>query len=866
MIDKLLGAVLSKRSDPVEALDADVLALIEQLKARRYIYTYETVSFKEYDAYQTLKNRKPRAKAQCLLLLSTVIVQKAVNKRKEGHSTTEPDDPMWTPMACYHVFNALMRTKADFTPAEVLELFDRMMTFQQSPDRAVYFLPFGFMTKQLEAAIKAHGLSDDDKPRLERLSQDALFTTENRSYYGSDNAKIGIKLKAMVHVAEHGAEKIEPFARFSNTAFGQQLRDDLAAATSDEAAHWHALLHKAAALSGAKPPKAYRDHVAACTKAVGATRYKATLHRWLESALSMDVNETEHTFTHGGHSHVYTERALYLDADKALLKGLVFSLLAFHDSRTLDLVARLGARCFEKIPGVGPAAAGVGNACLHVLANTKGLEGVSHLSRLKLRIKQSNTQKLIETLLTKRAEKLGLKPAQIEEMAAPDFDLVDGARTVAFDDYALTLRMTGVGKTALTWTKPDGSPQKSVPAFVKSDKRHSERLKALRVTAKSAQQASTAQRDRIDRLFVEDMSWPYEDFARYYLDHGLVSMIARAMIWWLQTGDARQAGLFVDGAWQDVHGRALAIDETTVVRLWHPIEAETDDVLAWRDRLDQLEITQPLKQAYREIYVVTDAEVNTRVYSNRMASHLLKQHQFNVLTALRGWKYTLMGAYDDGRESETASKILTAYGIQAEYWVDEVADDDAFNEAGIWLYVATDQVRFRKVDQPDAAMDIIDVPAIVFSEIMRDVDLFVGVASVGNDPQWRDGGAARETQREYWHTYAFGELGEVAKTRQAVLERLLPRLKIRDKAWIDGRFLHVKGTRHTYKIHIGSTNIMIAPMDRYLCIVPGRSKDTNLETIRLPFEGDRGLSIVLSKAFMLAADDKITDETILSQL
>jgi hypothetical protein len=36
--------------------------------------------------------------------------------------------------------------------------------------------------------------------------------------------------------------------------------------------------------------------------------------------------------------------------------------------------------------------------------------------------------------------------------------------------------------------------------------------------------------------------------------------------------------------------------------------------------------------------------------------------------------------------------------------------------------------------------------------------------------------------------------------------------------------------------------------------------------VRLPFEGDNMLSIILSKAAMLAADDKITDPGILSQL
>jgi hypothetical protein len=34
----------------------------------------------------------------------------------------------------------------------------------------------------------------------------------------------------------------------------------------------------------------------------------------------------------------------------------------------------------------------------------------------------------------------------------------------------------------------------------------------------------------------------------------------------------------------------------------------------------------------------------------------------------------------------------------------------------------------------------------------------------------------------------------------------------------------------------------------------------------LPFEGDRVLSVILSKAVLLAADDKIVDETILRQL
>jgi hypothetical protein len=53
--------------------------------------------------------------------------------------------------------------------------------------------------------------------------------------------------------------------------------------------------------------------------------------------------------------------------------------------------------------------------------------------------------------------------------------------------------------------------------------------------------------------------------------------------------------------------------------------------------------------------------------------------------------------------------------------------------------------------------------------------------------------------------------------------------------------------------------------DRYLCIVPKGNSEDGLNA-HLPFEGDRMLSIILSKAVMLAADDKIKDASILSQL
>ena len=235
----------------------------------------------------------------------------------------------------------------------------------------------------------------------------------------------------------------------------------------------------------------------------------------------------------------------------------------------------------------------------------------------------------------------------------------------------------------------------------------------------------------------------------------------------------------------------------TPVRLWHPLHApDIATVGRWRDTLEERGLVQPFKQAHREVYLLTDAERATRTYSNRFAAHILKQHQFNSLAVLRGWKNQLRLMVDDSYPP--ATKLLPQHNLRAEFWVEGIGDDYGTdtNETGTYLRLATDQVRFYPLDSPtnyahaggggysanfrDAPAEPVSldqIPPLVLSEVLRDVDLFVGVASLGNDPNWSDGGPQGRF-RDYWRDYAFGDLGESAKTRADVLLRLLPRLKI----------------------------------------------------------------------------------------
>ncbi len=254
----------------------------------------------------------------------------------------------------------------------------------------------------------------------------------------------------------------------------------------------------------------------------------------------------------------------------------------------------------------------------------------------------------------------------------------------------------------------------------------------------------------------------------------------------------------------------------------------------------------------------------------------------------RGWNNKLRLMVD--ADYPPAFKELPQWGLRAEFWIEGIGQDfgDDTNDSGVFLRLATDQVRFHRLEAAQHAahaggggytsraagpgageinepVPLEQVPALVFSEIMRDVDLFVGVASVGNDPTWQDGGPEGRFQ-SYWQAYSFGELSGTAVTRKQVLERLIPRLKIADRCSFADRFLVVRGRRRTYKIHLGSGNILMEPNDQYLCIVPDSRSIAKQGDLFLPFEGDSTLSIILSKALLLADDTKIKDPTITRQI
>ncbi|MEM9764516.1 MAG: DUF4132 domain-containing protein [Pseudomonadota bacterium] len=718
--------------------------------------------------------------------------------------------------------------------------------------------PLTRMLSKIEAAAKADPLSSAARQRLQAIL-DWPQMSERNGRNGTDFVKLRARVEALLDASEDAAV-LRPYTRLAGDGFGDAMEQALADLPSDQAEIWHRLLNHAATASGAKPSRAWREASRTLLEPHGKTRIRSLIQSWLERAIAAKSAERVVGCPCGRPACTFEKRFIFTDNNIIALKGLVWICDGFRDRRTVGLVANLCDVALRNLPGRGPAAQATANACLWYLETTPGQEAAARLSALTTTVKNKGVQARLREGLANKAEKAGLTSLQLEERVVPDHGFSGGSKHIAFGDDTLELTVEGPGRVTQRWSAADGATRKSVPKSVRESASHTANLKKARAEVAATKKLLTAQRDRIDRLFAEKLSWPLEEVERYYVGHALLGPIAQRYIWLLELKRTAVPALYREGRWEDVEGRILDTSGA-LARLWHPVEADIETVMAWRARLAGLGIVQPSKQAHREVYLLTDAERRTGTYSNRMAAHLVKQHQLGRLMVSRGWRHTLVGSFDDGFDDQWATKTVHSSPLRAEYLITSTWNNDDVNATGIYLHVGTDQIRF--VGPDDVAAPLTDVPLRLFSEIMREADLFVGVASVGNDPAWVEQGPT-PAARDYWHAYAFGDLDGFAETRKAVLEAVLPRLRIHDRCRIEGRFLVVDGTHNRYRIHLGSSNILMDPGERYLCIVPGPA--TPNATIALPFEGDGRLAVILSKAVMLAEDDRIDTPDIRSQI
>lgn len=429
--------------------------------------------------------------------------------------------------------------------------------------------------------------------------------------------------------------------------------------------------------------------------------------------------------------------------------------------------------------------------------------------------RQANSHAAVQAGLENLARVAGYPSAMRLEWAM-ESQIAESALTAAtIDGYEVTLVIDGLSPTL--HIRKAGKTLKTAPPAIR---KHAD------FVALKAQQ--TQLKDQIARFCrtLEAMMSSGETLAldelKPLLNMPAVRLLLEQLI--VQVDDAALGWL--DSATltvTDLEGRQHTAAKT--LRIAHPFHLfSAGQLSAWQKDVVSHRRVQPFKQAFRELYLLTPAEKDSSLWSNRFAGHRLKSNVAARLLQARNWSTSSVeDIYYESKE----------HGIYALF---------NFLETGHYLseteHFIFDTIAFYR-DQK--AIPLEHVPPLLFSEVMRDADLLVSVAHAAD---------------------GYSTSNETLQRRAELVGELIQGLGLRNVECA-GHFLHITGQRANYRIHLGSAVIHIEP-GNYLCIVPASS---NVTEFYLPFaDTDKIMAEVLSKMFLLLDDMNITDSLILEQI
>ncbi len=405
--------------------------------------------------------------------------------------------------------------------------------------------------------------------------------------------------------------------------------------------------------------------------------------------------------------------------------------------------------------------------------------------------------------------------------AASTKDLAQGPVVAAKGDVSLTLSLDEQAQPELTIRRGE-KVLKSLPQKVRKDRP----LVELRERAGHLKKQASRVKQSLEIAMCRSDSFSGAELMQL-ADHALL---------WPQLQRLVLVGEGILG-YPDKRGKALRrfdgklepVKKAEKFRIAHPFDLlQTKAWNKWQHECFHAERLQPFKQVFRELYVVTRQEKLDKTVSNRYAGQQVNPRQAHALWGSRGWSVDEYGNvwkafHDEGLNVSVAFD----YGITTPLEVE-----------GLTI----DTVQFSRRDEYKP-LALAAVEPRVFSEVMRDMDLVVSVAHVGDvDPE------------------ASASTVEMRSSLLCETCRLLglKNVKLKDTHAI------IKGQLGEYSLHLGSGVVHRLPGGS-VCIVPVHAQHRG--RLFLPFaDDDPRTAEVVSKTLLLARDDEIDDPIILEQL
>ena len=376
--------------DPLCESHALISSMLAECKTTWNHYSFD---FSKSNSWATIQKKSRSEKVQLLDAALKRVKwaeqnEQAANERAEADEADSDEhvvDFRASGILCLRLVAQLLRQKLPIEQPLLLDL----LHWGAEGWSVSYYSPHGGVVKALENFSKDHeptaAVIDAANAFRARLQNQGEFSEFRKSVERIDKA-LGVEQQL----------NLQPGEAWSDVALA-----DLDAMPAKRKSAWQDLLHQCQQADGGSPKKKWLTATQPLLAAIPLEEFTAIRHPLVSAG-----RQTAHRKC--PHLRVFPDGNLMIIEPHAdMLKGLVWCAGQFESVDLSRAITALAISAYRKVPGIGPRAVKIGNACVYALGSMPGMEGVSQLALLKVRVKFGTAQKGIQKALLATAERGG---------------------------------------------------------------------------------------------------------------------------------------------------------------------------------------------------------------------------------------------------------------------------------------------------------------------------------------------------------------------------------------------------------------------------------------------------------------------------
>lgn len=207
--------------------------------------------------------------------------------------------------------------------------------------------------------------------------------------------------------------------------------------------------------------------------------------------------------------------------------------------------------------------------------------------------------------LERAAQELGITAEELADRIVPTLGFAaNGTRVFDYGPRKFTVRLTP--SLELMVTTEAGKAVKSMPAPGKTDdgEKAPTAYEAYKALKKQIKTTIAAQRARLEMALSVQRCWDSAAWRKLFVENPVMHQFAISLIWGVyENGGLNETFRYMeDGSFNTVDEEEYTLPDGASIGLIHPVELEEDILSAWKQQLEDYEITQNIDQLSRPVY------------------------------------------------------------------------------------------------------------------------------------------------------------------------------------------------------------------------------------------------------------------------